>query len=450
MEFSGGWIRGAAEDPKRALDVQKAMERDGMQLRQVDPSCALADPDGPTKGVAYQAVVMAAVSNNGMALQYASAELQGTEDVVVAAVANDGRARAYASAEMRALSKQFLKKENKLILREGVCRTLEGRTFAKDRLRVAEEGYWKVVEEGSETGEWEPVGVGANPRSLINQIEAGINVDVDMDGDIGINGSGKAAAMRQLFVVVHDTEAVDGAMGLVGRLTDHLPDVSHRSVLALKKTDIKEIREKLEEAGKAALELTQARKTFRVKRRQDTLTVGAGGAKGVAAVAGRLSHEHEERLEAADPDIMAALASLKAMEANVDGTLRLDYHHDLITTAMHTEEGGGQIRKQTRVKDRWADLERLPDEPRKDKDGKTLPSEKDTVLSYWRNKMGKPDTYTEATQTRFVWDPEGFDESAPQPRSGIGVSTRRGPHHKLTPRTLSDRLLVLTDRDEAH
>jgi len=60
-------------------------------------------------------------------------------------VANDGRARAYASAEMRALSKQFLSKPNKLILRQGVCRTLEGRTFTKDRLQVAEEGYWKVL-----------------------------------------------------------------------------------------------------------------------------------------------------------------------------------------------------------------------------------------------------------------------------------------------------------------
>ena len=30
-------------------------------------------------------VVMAAVKNNGMALQYASSEMQGTEDVVVAA-----------------------------------------------------------------------------------------------------------------------------------------------------------------------------------------------------------------------------------------------------------------------------------------------------------------------------------------------------------------------------
>jgi len=46
---------------------------------------------------------------------------------------------------------------------------------------------------------------GFNPRKVINQIEKGIEMDLDMDGDIGVDGGGVESKLS-LFVVVHDTE----------------------------------------------------------------------------------------------------------------------------------------------------------------------------------------------------------------------------------------------------
>jgi histidinol phosphatase-like PHP family hydrolase len=52
-------------------------------------------------------VVLAAVKQNGLALEYASKELQNDREVVLAAVKQDGRALEYASDEL----KSELKKE---------------------------------------------------------------------------------------------------------------------------------------------------------------------------------------------------------------------------------------------------------------------------------------------------------------------------------------------------
>ena len=178
--------------------------------------------------------------------------------------------------------------------------------------------------------------------------------------------------------------------------------MSHRTLLPLPRKDIDEMRQKLHDAGVRAVNLAKARTAFQVKRRQASLAATEGG--------DRKSHDQEDLLEADDEGIKAAKEKLEVGSGNVDGTLRLDYHQDLVLTAMRNEETGGQIRKQTRVKDKWADIESLEDE-----------DEKQKVLSYWRNKASDKKgaaQYTEATKTRFAWDPQGDDAGAPEPRTG--------------------------------
>ena len=67
--------------------------------------CSAPDDSGRAMqqdGRAYRDLVLAAVWQDGMALRYASEELQADREIVLAAVRQDGRAPDYASAELQA------------------------------------------------------------------------------------------------------------------------------------------------------------------------------------------------------------------------------------------------------------------------------------------------------------------------------------------------------------
>ena len=549
MELSGKWLVGAGESTERVLEAKAAMQNDGMQLRWIRPTGRLAtsQADLTPPHQDYKTVCMAAVKQNGMALQHASAYMRGDEDVVVAAAAQDPRARAFASAEMRALTKHQMDDKNKQLLPQGVCRTHPGRLYAvsrqalhaepaevqtqanplaqtdagassapsQDRLEVAMEGQWQIVEKdsGTTTKEWpvdtensyrvaiasEHKAARENPRSLLDNLESLIGTDLDGDGRVGQTGK------RPLYVTVHATDlgarlrllnltllvkeaiargiadaeticgklevtgkdgrsaqlndtltalilqaaqaahdrgvpgaksvedlgdeletlgimqlleqgaswgidehmiegieepktvmvriilhAVQNSGGTVtdniteagkdssfdeleildGRITDYLPDVSHRTELPLDADIIKEICDELQATGKAAIDLVQSKNVLRMRLLQESLAskiLGTG---------------ESEQLQKARQDCETAEQKLNESEGNPDGTLNLHKHHDIVCAAIKKEK----IKQWSRVKDRWMNPD--PDAEPYDVSHLKDEAEQKKIKSFWMGEVG--------------------------------------------------------------
>ena len=100
MELSGKWLVGVGESTERVLEAKAAMQNDGMQLRWISPTGRLAtsQADLTPPHQDYKTVCMAAVKQNGRALEYASEPLRADKEFMLAAMKQNGRALQYASS----------------------------------------------------------------------------------------------------------------------------------------------------------------------------------------------------------------------------------------------------------------------------------------------------------------------------------------------------------------